>query len=229
MALSLLKAQHLDSYPVWKLWRKNRLKCEQKADIPTPETSKPGHFLKSNLDAAIYHRFPQILITYSKTLCIYILSVYQISTLFYRLILASVCFSGGWCYGNNSALRPWNVSNLRSSSPQRVNFSALRPSRHMSPLSTLRIRLFPPSAIIALCNCVMSTREFSQETAKNGGKAVLMILAMTIHETGTIAGKPGHRAKVAQTGTVPVKPGRLECLRRPIRYGFHVSMKSYPI
>ena len=32
--------------------------------------------------------------------------------------------------------------------------------------------------------------------------AVLMILAMTIHETGTIAEKPGHRDSPGETGTV---------------------------
>ena len=69
--------------------------------------------------------------------------------------------------------------------------------------------------------CVINTREFSQEKAKKGWEmSVLMILATTVHETWTIAGKPGHWDNVPLTGIVPVKPGGLECLN--MRYGFLV-------
>ena len=35
---------------------------------------------------------------------------------------------------------------------------------------------------------------------------------ITSSETGTISHKQGHRDKIRKNGTVPVKPGQLECL-----------------
>ena len=53
---------------------------------------------------------------------------------------------------------------------------------------------------------------FTRKCKKGWEMAVLISLAMTIHETGTIAGKPGHRDNVAKSGIVLGKPGRLEYL-----------------
>jgi hypothetical protein len=96
-----LKSRQKHNFRAKKIGEKPNIRAKDKSEltppplppprIPTLETCKPRHSLKSNLDVTFYRRFPQIRIIRKHFR--YILSVCQISTLFYQLILASTCFS----------------------------------------------------------------------------------------------------------------------------------------